>query len=70
MVAFETLPVDDALLRLARALPGNDFEDNVQIACAQASGLDLIVTRDAAGFTQAGLPVIAPPDIERYLPQP
>lgn len=27
--AFEILPVDDALLRAACALPGSDFEDNV-----------------------------------------
>ncbi len=53
-----------------RALPGSDFEDNLQIACAQAAGLDLIVTRDAAGFTHATLPVVAPPDIAQYLPRP
>ena len=70
LAAFELLPVDEALLRVARALPGNDFEDNVQIACAQAAGLNLIITRDAAGFAHAGMPVITPPDIAQYLPRP
>jgi predicted nucleic acid-binding protein len=68
LAAFDIVPVNDTLLRAARALPGNDFEDNVQIACAQAAGLDLIVTRDPAGFAHAGLPAIAPFDISRYLP--
>jgi hypothetical protein len=70
LAAFEVLTVDKALLLQARALPGNDFEDNVQISCALAAGLDLIVTRDASDFGQAGLPAMAPPAIARHLPQP
>lgn len=43
---LEICNVDLAILRQALALPGKDFEDNVQIACALAYNLDAIVTRD------------------------
>ena len=68
--SLEIFPVDDTLLRVARSLPGNDFEDNVQIACAQAAGLDLIVTRNTADFAHAPIPAIGPPDIVNYLNRP
>jgi hypothetical protein len=32
----------------------------VQIACAQLARLDLIVTRDAAGFTHSSISAIEP----------
>lgn len=67
---MEILAIDVALLRIARAAPGGDFEDNVQIACAQAADLDLIITRDTADFSHAALPAIEPADIVKYLPQP
>ena len=38
--------------------PGNDFEDNVQIACAILSNLDGIVTRDIKGFKNSLVPVL------------
>jgi hypothetical protein len=34
LAAFGLLPIDMALFQQARTLPGNGFEDNVQIACA------------------------------------
>ncbi len=69
LAAFEVLAVDKALLQQARTLPGSDFEDNVQIVCAQAAGLDLIVTRNTPDFAHARMPAIEPPAIVRYLPQ-
>ncbi len=68
--SLEIFPVDDVILRLARCLPGNDFEDNVQIACAQAANLDLIVTRNTSDFAHAPIPAIEPPAIANYLPHP
>ena len=68
LAAFEVLAVDKALLQQARTLPGSDFEDNVQIVCAQAAGLDLIVTRNTPDFAHARMPAIEPPAIVRYLP--
>ena len=68
--AFNIIPVNAQLLRNARTLPGNDFEDNVQIACAQAANLDLIVTRNTDDFAHAPIPAIEPPAITNYLPRP
>jgi predicted nucleic acid-binding protein len=40
---FEICSVDRKTLEQAEQLPGNDFEDNVQIACAIMIGLEAIV---------------------------
>ena len=69
LTSLDILPVDVALLRIARELIGNDFEDNVQIACARAASLDLIITRNTVDFVHAALPAIVPSDVARYLPQ-
>lgn len=58
--AFELISVDRAVIDAARSLPGADFEDNVQIACALAAQLDFIITRDAVGFTHSSIPAILP----------
>lgn len=55
--AFEVLPVDFAPLDAAASLLGSDFEDNIQIAAAAASGVTAIVTRDQADFVHSPLPV-------------
>jgi hypothetical protein len=44
-------------------LPGNDFEDNVQIACAVIAGLDAIVTRDPKGFAGSPVLVLTPAEL-------
>ena len=61
--AFEVCPVDKPTLRAASALPGNDFEDNLQIACLKIAGLDAFVTRDKGDFSNANVPVLTPLDI-------
>lgn len=58
---FVILTVDLVLMRTALSLPGSDFEDNVQIACAQSAALDLIVTRNTADFTHSPVPALDPP---------
>lgn len=65
---FGLVPVSRTVLEVALAQAGPDFEDDVQIACAQFAGLDLIITRDAAGFRHSALPVVAPADYLAYLP--
>ena len=50
--AFEICTVDRQALEQAEALQ-NDFEDNLQIACANIAGIDAIVTRDKDGFKTA-----------------
>ena len=53
---FAIVGVDHGTLASALALAGNDFEDNVQIACAQTAGLDRIVTRNTADFAHSRSP--------------
>jgi predicted nucleic acid-binding protein len=57
--AFEVLAVDRAALERAQQLTGPDFEDNVQIACAEAAVLDAIVTRDTAGYADSTVAVLS-----------
>lgn len=57
------LPVDHAILAAAFARNGTDFEDDVQIASAQAHGLDAIVTRDTGGFSGSVTSVLSPAEL-------
>jgi predicted nucleic acid-binding protein len=68
--AFGLFAVDGSLLQQARALPGNDFEDNVQIACAINAQLDLIATRNPGDFLSSPVSVIAPEQISTRLTTP
>jgi hypothetical protein len=70
LAAFGLLPIDMALLQRARALPGNDFEDNVQIACAISAQRDLIVTNIPSGFQASPIPAIESSQIGADLLQP
>ncbi|RKU23102.1 hypothetical protein C6503_03185 [Candidatus Poribacteria bacterium] len=47
-------------LKLATTLAGNDFEDNLQVACAINGQLDLVVTRNLAGFSGNNIPILTP----------
>ena len=47
-----------AVLEAALGQPRPDFEDTVQIASAEAIGLDCIVTRDPTGFRHSPLPAL------------
>ncbi len=67
--AFEIITVDHAVLTRAANLPGNDFEDNVQIICAITASLDAIITRDPQGFRVATVPVLSPADALAQLRQ-
>jgi hypothetical protein len=49
-------------------LEGSDFEDNLQIACALASGLYAIITRNKADFKTAAMAVIEPAELLSQLP--
>lgn len=63
LAAFDMLPVDRQVLEQATALPGNDFEDNLQIACATHAGLDAIITRNGTDFGHAPIPVLTPTEL-------
>lgn len=64
------IAVDRTILEGALALAGPDFEDNIQITCAQSASLDLIVTRDASGFAQSPISAIDPAALVARLSQP
>jgi predicted nucleic acid-binding protein len=52
---FELASLERQDAEFATTLPGADFEDNLQIACAVRARVQFIVTRDPSGF--AGVPV-------------
>ena len=60
---LEICAVDSQTLEAAIKLEGSDFEDNLQIACAIASNLDAIVTRNKADFKTTAIPVIEPAEL-------
>lgn len=60
---FGLLATYRAVLDAALALPGPDFEDNVQIASAQAGAMDLIVTRNIADCRHSPIPAVEPTDV-------
>ncbi|AFY85459.1 type II toxin-antitoxin system VapC family toxin [Oscillatoria acuminata] len=60
--------VDRLILGSALALELNDFEDAVQIACAIASNLEAVISRDRDGFTQAPMPTYSPSELIKQLP--
>ena len=66
--SFAIVPVDRQALVMATNLPGSDFEDNLQVACAVIAGLDAIVTRDPNGFALSVVPVLTPAELLAKLP--
>ena len=70
LATLHIAPVDQMALLAAQAMPGSDFEDNLQIACATHAGVDLIVTRDPRGFVHSALPVSTPAELAARLGSP
>jgi hypothetical protein len=60
---FEIIPIQRSTLELARTYPGNDFEDNLQIACAVEGLRDSVVTRDPNGFRHSPVPALTPAEL-------
>lgn len=63
LAAFEIAPIDRQTLEHATTLLGNDFEDNVQIACATRAGVEAIVTRNGDDFVHAPMSVLTPTEL-------
>jgi predicted nucleic acid-binding protein len=61
--AFAVCTVDRQAVEQAIDLPGSDFEDNLQIACATLAELDLIVTRDKDGFRDSAVTALTPAEL-------
>lgn len=64
---FRVAPVDQNVLMQAMALNWRDFEDGVQVCAAIEAGGRYIISRDAAGFSGSGLPVLPPADLLELL---
>ena len=60
LAAFDICPVDADVLERALEMPGQDFEDNVVVACAERWGLEAIITRNAGDFVHSPIPVWSP----------
>ena len=57
---LEMLDTRAAEVKAALAGTDGDFEDAVQLICAEDNGADVIVTRDKDGFVNATIPVMTP----------
>jgi hypothetical protein len=60
--------VDRSALERAQVLAGADFEDNVQIACAELNQLEAIVTHDPDNYAGSPISVWSPDVCRRHLP--
>lgn len=64
---LEIALIDSQTIHLAVQRPGDDFEDNVQTACAYLVGLDAIVTRNTQDFVSSLVPVFSPTELLMHL---
>ncbi len=60
LAAFEVCALYRECILAARRMPGPDFEDNLQIACAITDFLHGIVTRDPTDFAASPIQVYTP----------
>lgn len=60
LTTLEIVPVQRTTLEYARNLPGSDYEDNLQLACAIEANMACLVTRDPSGYPGAIIPVLTP----------
>lgn len=55
--------VDQDRLLHGLALDWDDFEDAVQVACAEKAEVDYLVTRDKKLFRKSDVPTLSPPEL-------
>jgi predicted nucleic acid-binding protein len=70
LTTLDVAATDRAILLVAQALGGPDFEDDLQIASAVEASVDAIVTRDPSGFAASPIPVMSPASAVAALPSP
>ena len=58
--SFTVAKLDDTIIREALSLSWKDFEDAVQMASADAEGVDYLITRNIKDFQSGPVPVIQP----------
>jgi predicted nucleic acid-binding protein len=63
LTVVDVCVLDAVTLKAAHHLSLTDFEDAVQTASAQASGIDAIITRNVADYTGAPILVLTPTEL-------
>lgn len=56
-------PVDQEAILKGLALGWSDFEDALQMVCADAAGADYLVTRNTRDFESDSVPVVTPAEL-------
>ncbi len=67
--AFEIAPLYRECIVAARQIPGDDFEDNLQVACALTDFIQGILTRNPRDFLHAPIRVYSPAELLGVLRQ-
>ena len=64
---FEIVPLSKSLLREARKVDKNDFEDIIQYISAKRSGCDYIITRNIKDFPKEDIVLAKPSDLLKII---
>ena len=67
LIGLRFCDVDRAVVSTALELGLKDFEDGIQLACAQLNHLDAIVTRDLKDYAATNFPIWSVKDTMRNL---
>ncbi len=67
LLQVKVTPIGHEILLRAFDFGFSDYEDAVQYACAEADGLEAIVTRNVDDYKNAKLPVFTPDDFLQHL---
>jgi predicted nucleic acid-binding protein len=63
LIGLQFCAVDRQTIETALSLKLKDFEDSIQLACANLNQLDAIVTRDQKDFVDSTLPIYSPTEL-------
>jgi predicted nucleic acid-binding protein len=70
LIGLTFCPVDRVVIETALRIGLKDFEDGVQLAYAELSQVEAIVTRDQKDFVGASLPILTIAEVETRINQP
>ncbi len=62
MKCVNILPMGDMTVYSVLQDCGPDFEDSLQMVCAQTALCDYLITRNPKDYTQSSLPILSPAD--------
>ena len=57
---LSVVAIDKTILGKALMIHTEDYEDAIQVACAQACGAHFIITRDASGYKDTPIKALTP----------